>query len=95
MTKPVAGKLDPGIVRYVRTLQKEGVETYESCEGGPGHAYPVPTVRFYGREGAGWHALSACYDHGFPTAELRRVWDIIDGQPTGPYWELVFKRKSE
>jgi hypothetical protein len=22
--------------------------------------------------------------------ELNRVWDINDGEPTGPYWELTF-----
>jgi hypothetical protein len=25
-----------------------GVETIESCEGGPGHAFPEPTVRLAG-----------------------------------------------
>jgi hypothetical protein len=36
--------LDPGIEAYVRALVDEGVETSESCEGGPGHAYPEPTI---------------------------------------------------
>jgi hypothetical protein len=30
--------LDPGIVRAVRVLVEAGIETFESCEGGPGHA---------------------------------------------------------
>jgi len=51
--------LDPGIARYVEVLRLAGVETYESCQGGPdperpdrGHAYPEPTVRFHGTQGA-------------------------------------------
>jgi hypothetical protein len=40
--------LDPGIVDFVRVLQEAGVETTESCQGGEGHTYPEPTVRFNG-----------------------------------------------
>jgi hypothetical protein len=43
-------ELDPGIAPYVDALRAEGVETFESCEGGDGHAYPEPTVRFAGCE---------------------------------------------
>jgi hypothetical protein len=45
---PVPGKLDRGIEKAVRTLQANGIETFESCEGGPRHAYPEPTIRFHG-----------------------------------------------
>jgi hypothetical protein len=27
---------------------------------------------------------------GLPVTELRRVWPILDGEPTGPWWELTF-----
>ena len=40
--------LDRGIRDQVAALRECVVETFESCEGGPGHAYPEPTVRFYG-----------------------------------------------
>jgi len=36
--------LDPGIAEYVAILCAAGVETYESCQGGDGHALPHPTV---------------------------------------------------
>ena len=36
--------LDAGIAQAVVALRAGGVETFESCEGGPGHAYPEPTV---------------------------------------------------
>jgi hypothetical protein len=39
---PCPGGLDPGIAEYVRVLLAQGVETFESCQGGPGHAYTEP-----------------------------------------------------
>ena len=94
MNCPVPGKLDRGIEKAVRTLQANGVETFESCEGGEGHAYPEPTVRFHGSIAAGWHALAVCFDNGLPVAELRRTWPILDfNLPTGPYWEITFREK--
>jgi hypothetical protein len=82
--------LDSGIRRYVEALNESGIETFESCEGGPGHAYPEPTIRFSGDLGVGFRALSIVQRHGFPVASLRRTWLIIDDEPTGPYWELTF-----
>jgi hypothetical protein len=41
--------LDPGIAPAVLVLRDAGVETFESCEGGEGHSYPEPTVRFHGQ----------------------------------------------
>lgn len=93
MSKPRPGKLDLGIRKAVEILQAGGVETFESCEGGKGHAYLEPTVRFHGTTAAGWHALSVCKDHGLPIAALRRIWCILDEEPTGPYWEITFSRK--
>ena len=82
--------LDPGIKRYVEVLYEHGIETFESCEGGSGHAYKEPTVRFRGERGDGFKALAVALIHRFPVDDLRRVWPIIDGEPTGPYWELTF-----
>ena len=89
-----AGKLDVGIKRAVDVLQANGVETFESCEGGPGHSYAEPTVRFYGNPGAGWRALAVCLDYGLPVSAVRRVWPVLDrNDPTGPYWEVVFRER--
>lgn len=77
----------------MKLLTDAGVETYESCEGGDGHAYSRPTVRFHGGPGEGWRAVAACRSHGLPVADLARVWDVIEGEPTGPYWQIVFSRK--
>lgn len=83
--------LDVAIARTVWILRSAGVETYESCEGGAGHCYEYPTVRFHGAQGAGWHALSVCKDYGLLVRSLSRVWDVDEGEPSGPYWQLVFR----
>ena len=90
----VPGKIDRGIKRAVSLLQAHEIETYESCEGGEGHAYAEPTVRFHGVPEAGWRALSVCLAHGLPVASLKRVWDVLDrNEPTGPYWEITFRER--
>jgi len=84
--------LDVGIRRAVEILQAHGIETMQSCEGGPGHSYPEPTVDFYGGPEAGWRAVSVCLAHGLPMMSLRRVWDMLDqNELTGPYWEITFR----
>lgn len=82
--------LDRGIAGAVTVLAGAGVETFESCEGGPRHAYPEPTVRFHGDRAAGLRALAAALQVKLPVYSLRRVWPVIDGEPTGPYWEITF-----
>jgi hypothetical protein len=89
---PVPGVIDPGIRQAVERLQEHGIETFESCQGGPGHAYPEPTVRFHGTPEAGWRAVGICLAYGLPILSLRRVWDILDAnEPTGPHWEITFR----
>lgn len=85
-------KLDPGIARAVVILIEAGVETFESCEGGPGHSFPEPTIRFSGRQMDGFRALGVALQACLPVSQLRRVWRIEDGEPTGPDWELVLSR---
>lgn len=82
--------IDAGILREVQILAGAGVETFESCEGGGGHSFPEPTIRFHGGKGEGFRALALALCHGLRVRALRRTYDVIDGEPTGPYWELVF-----
>lgn len=90
----VPGQVDPGIRKAVELLQKHGIETFESCEGGAGHSYPEPTVAFYGGPGEGWRAVAVCITYALPVLSLRRVWDILNvNDPTGPHWELTFSRR--
>jgi hypothetical protein len=88
--EPWESELDPRIAPYVKALCEHGVETFESCDGGPGHAFPEPTIRFYGQRSEGFRALAVACMFGMPVSELRRTWPLIDGEPTGPYWQLTF-----
>jgi hypothetical protein len=91
---PVPGKIDPGIRVAVECLRAAGIETFESCEGGAGHAYTEPTVRFHGAPEAGWRAVAVCLANGLPLMALRRVWYMLDvNEPSGPHWEVVFSRQ--
>ena len=85
--------LDNGIRRAVRVLMENGVEAFESCEGGPGHSYTEPTVRFDGALNAGWYAIGICLAFGLPVLALRRIWPVIRNEPTGPFWEVVFREQ--
>lgn len=85
--------LDEGIRLYVETLHAAGIETYESCEGGDGHCFAEPTIRFYGDRLEGFKALAIARQHDFPVASVRRTWPIVDGEPTGPCWEMTFTEK--
>ena len=86
--------LDRGIRKYVVILRENGVETSESCEGGKGHSFPEPTIRFFGERAEGFRALSISLQHNLPVFALRRVWRVQDGEPVGPDWEIVFTRPA-
>jgi hypothetical protein len=90
MAETFSPPLDPGISIQVGILRAAGVETFESCEGGNGHAYPEPTVRFHGDQSEGFRALAVAMRGGLKVAALRRAWPIIESEPTGPWWELTF-----
>lgn len=84
--------IDAGIRREVQVLSEAGIETTESCEGGAGHSFSEPTVRFRGSQAEGFRALGIALQNGLKVAELRRFWSIQDGEPVGPYWEMTFAR---
>ena len=89
-TADVDYPIDRGIADAVTALRCGAVETFESCEGGPGHVYPEPTVRFYGDLAEGPRAFAVAVKAGLPVLDLRRVWPVIEGELTGPWWELTF-----
>jgi hypothetical protein len=88
-------RLDPGIRYYVLVLRSMGVETCQSCQGGPGHAYLEPTVEFYGDQAAGPRAVAAALTHGLPVSALRREWDVTSGEMRGPIWTMTFATRSD
>lgn len=86
-------RIDGGIKREVEILRENGVETFESCEGGCNHPFHEPTVRFHGNAAEGLRALAIALQHGLRVNELRRYYAVIDGEPNGPYWALTFRRE--
>jgi|SRR5215204_4244047 len=93
--EPDLGRLDPEIAPIVGVLRKHGVETYESCQGGPGHAFPEPTVCFHGVYAEGFRALSVAIQLMLPVRALRRVWRVSHhDEPEGPVWEMTFRVRS-
>lgn len=84
--------LDEGISKEVAILIKYGIETFESCEGGIGHAFFEPTVRFHGDKSEGFKALAIAMQNDLKPSKLRRIWDIIDNEPIGAYWEMTFTK---
>ncbi len=89
MDEHLSARLDKGIRDAVLALRAAGIETFESCEGGDGHAFFEPTIRFHGHKSEGFRALAAALEAGLRVSELRRVWPVLDGEPTGPCWELT------
>lgn len=87
--------LDPKIAHIVHVLRAGGVETYESCQGGEGHSYPEPTVRFFGQYDEGFRAYAWAKQHGLPVCDLRRCWIDQGGELVGPHWEMTFFLKPE
>lgn len=87
--------LDSGIRHFVLVLRSEGVETCQSCQGGPGHVYLEPTIEFRGNQSAGPKAVAVAIAHGLPVAELRREWEIRDGEMHGPIWTMTFRLRAD
>lgn len=82
--------LDRGISYAVKVLRDGGIETFEACQGGLGHSYPEPTVRFHGGPSEGFKGFALARAFGLPVRAIRRAWRIEDGEPVGPHWELTF-----
>lgn len=81
--------LDSGIKNAVLILCENGIETFESCQGGTNHAYPGPTIRFHGDRVEGLRAYAIAARHGLNVASLSRVYDVLEGELVGPYWEIT------
>ena len=65
-----AKSLDPGIREIVELFNAHGIETFQSCEGGKGHAFQDPTIQFYGDLPEGYYALSVAVRYGYNVRRL-------------------------
>ena len=91
--------IDPLIRPAVKILNEHGFKTFESCQGGEGHAFLEPTIRFEGSEFDLIRAYEICELHGLPVMEVRRVYrktpiHIDDNTPSvrqiGETWDKPF-----
>jgi hypothetical protein len=85
--------LDPGVADIMAWFKDLDVYTFQSCEGGDGHTRRESTVWFEGGQAEGLRVMAAALREGLPVASLRRVWDAIDGEVVGPWWEMTFYRQ--
>jgi hypothetical protein len=82
-------KIDPLILPAVEILNKHGFKTFESCQGGEGHCFAEPTVRFEGTEFDLIRAHEVCEFYGLPVSDARRVYRKISeniGENTPLLW---------
>ncbi len=82
--------IDEEIREAVLVLRRGGVETFESCQGGDGHAFDAPTIKFNGDAWAGYKAFAIAMEHGLPVRRVQRAYGVVNGQLEGPWWEIVF-----
>lgn len=66
--------IDPGILPAVEILNTHGFKTFESCQGGKGHCYAEPTVRFFGEEFDLIRAFEVCQGYNLAVLEAKRVY---------------------
>lgn len=91
MDEQQSADLDPGIRKYVLILRSRGIETFESCQGGSGHSFPEPTIRFHGNAFEGYRAFTEAMNHGLPVFKLRCAYDVNEMRLEGPWWEMTFR----
>ena len=89
-SEPPWNEVDEGIKPILRIFYEEGVETFESCQGGRGHCFPEPTVRFYGGAHEGFRVLSIAIQYNLQPTKLRRYYAVNNCEPVGPDWEMTF-----
>lgn len=90
-------EIDELILPAVLLLNKYGFETFESCQGGPGHCYLDPTVRFEGTEFDMFRAYELCQIHGMNVITAKRVYskedvlsEVENGESIGEAWSGPF-----
>lgn len=86
--------LESGVKNAVITLINNGIITYESCQGGEGHLYKEPTIRFSGDRTEGMKAYHILVSNGFSVVSISRIWVNMDEELTGPNWEIILEKRG-
>jgi hypothetical protein len=89
--------LDAGIAKVVSILNQHGFRTFESCQGGEGHFFLVPTVRFEGNDFDLIRAYELCTLYKINVTEAKRVYkktpiygEVDRGLIIGEGWDSAF-----
>ncbi len=89
--------IDEVIRPVVELLNKYGFKTFESCQGGKGHCFELPTVRFYGSEFDLIRAYELCALYKINVFQANRVFrktdiykNINHGESIGRSWDEPF-----
>lgn len=88
-------KLDPGISHPVKVLMDNGIVTFESCQGGDGHAYKTPTICFEGDQTEGYKVVTIMAQNNFRVIGIRRCWPVENNEIGCPYWELELSEEGQ
>lgn len=75
---------DEDIRPCVEVLRHHGVETFGSCQSGPGHSSSEPVIRLEGNDYEGYRAPSMALAHGLPVAHLQQAWNVDKRILEGP-----------
>lgn len=86
--------LDPGIRFAVKVLHAHGIDTCQSCEGGPGHSYPAPTVDMRGsaHEQPAFAALHHLETYGLEVTSVAQVWNVAQGRIHEVVWRVELRK---
>jgi hypothetical protein len=101
----IINKVDEVIKPAVKILLEHGFNTFESCQGGEGHAFTEPTIRFTGTEFDLIIAYELCQHYKLNVDCVRRVYlknpvynqnlEVITENWIHPFNEIVFHKNSE
>jgi hypothetical protein len=69
--------IDELMLPAVQKLNEYGFKTFEFCQGGEGHAFLEPTIRFEGTEFDLIRAYEVCKFYKLPVVEVKRVFRKI------------------
>lgn len=86
---------DEEIKPVVELLNRHGFITFESCQGGKGHWFDKPTIRFEGSEFDLIRAYQLCEIHGLNVLDGKRVYTKTNvynekGASIGENWDTPF-----
>ena len=87
-------EIDYGIRFAVKLLHCHGIATCQSCQGGPGHSYPRPTIDMRG-SAHGQPAFAALHHletYGLEVYSLSQVWNVAQGRIHETVWRIELCR---